>query len=374
MVKTECYYSLSSCDFMRDDWNALVRADAVNLQGVDGTSTFEWFEAIASAFPEAEVSRVVVAHEADVILGVLPLVIDQSSRLGARLVAPTELYGGRNAPLLYSNDPAILCAMLGALDAACQGWMSLQLTLVANGEAERTLVEACKQLSLQTTCGAEQLSPYFPILDNADEFLRGVSSDLRYRLKISARKLAEAGVIAYRKFTHEDQAQELMENVLAIERQSWKHEAGTAITNIPRQQDFYRELFPRALRSGLLSALVITLDERPIAYNFGVTHCGVFCSLKISQVEDLEKFSPSHLLNLELINQLRLSGVRSYDCTGSSEPHKLKWSNSSRHYSRRQWLVFNRSAKGQFSFLSHQLRTSSKSARNEKTDVVSGAI
>lgn len=342
---------------LRDAWNDLVVDDSQDLLGCDGTSTYEWFETIVDAFPEAAQARVVVARRQGRIVGLLPVIVGESSWLGSRLLVPTELYGGRNGLLLQQPDPAVLAALLTGLDQACPTWTCVQTTLVVDSAGGLALDDFCKSRSLRMVAGEAMPSPFFPVLDNPDEFLKGVAKDLRSRLKTSARKLSDLGVIRYHEYRDESQAHALLDAVLAVERQSWKHATGSAITNIPRQENFYRTLFPRALSAGILYAMVVSVDDQPVAYNFGLCRAGVFSSLKISQIESLTKLSPSHLLNLELINRLRSNGVRSYDCMGKPEAHKARWSNASRLYARRQILIFNPGLRGRLAFLAHQAQT-----------------
>lgn len=355
---------------LREAWNALVVDDPNDLLGCDGTSTYEWFETIVEAFPEAAQARVVVARRQGRIVGLLPVIIGESSWLGSRLLVPTELYGGRNGFLLQQSDPAVLAALLTGLNQACPAWTSLQTTLVVDSAGASVLDDFCRSSGLRVVAAEATPSPFFPVLDNPDEFLQGVAKDLRYRLKTSARKLSDLGLIRYHEYRDESQAQALLDAVLAVERQSWKHASGSAITNIPRQENFYRALFPRVLNAGILRAIVISIDDQPVAYNFGLCRAGVFSSLKISQIESLAKLSPSHLLNIELITRLRSNGVRAYDCMGKPESHKARWSDASRLYSRRQLLIFNPGLRGRLAFLAHQAQTRLAHLRSRLTGSV----
>lgn len=357
---------------LAEAWNSLVREDAEDLLGLDGTSRFEWYEAILDAFPEAIEPRVVVAWKDGQVQGILPVIASPAARLS--LLAPTELYGGRNGFLLARPDSEILAALLGGLDQAMPGWVSLRLTLVEGSASETVLLDAQAKRGYRLAPGPTEPSPFYAIRASSAEFLEDVAKDLRQKIKINTRKLEALGSVKILEYSKEAQADALLQAVLAIERQSWKQSAGTAISCMPQQERFYRRFFPQALRAGILFARVICLNDEPIAYNFGLCVNKVFSSLKISQVEHFEKVSPSHQLNLELINALRNTQVSYYDCMGKPELHKSRWSKATQQYSRCSYQVFNQSHAGRLAFFSNILRVAATRAKRKFTGLLPEAI
>ena len=324
----------------------MVVDNPVDLSGVDASSTYEWFESILAAFPEAAKTRVVVAFRKGEVVGLLPVVVTDDFRFGASLMLPTDLHGGRNGFLLREPDQAILAALFDGLNQVCPRWTTLRATLVVSSVSEQLLASVSATNGYRASSGEAMESVFIPLDSSPEEFLKRVGKDLRHRIKSSTRNLSGRGGLQYREFRFENDALDLLEAVLAVERLSWKHRAGSAITNTPRQENFYRAMFPRAMRCGVLYGLVASLEGKPVAYNFGLSRGGVFSSLKISQVESLSNYSLSHVLRLELINRLRTLGVQVLDSTGAPELYKARWSNASQLYSRRNYLIFNRTIRG----------------------------
>jgi CelD/BcsL family acetyltransferase involved in cellulose biosynthesis len=141
-----------------------------------------------------------------------------------------------------------------------------------------------------------------------------------------------------------------------VERQSWKHEKGDAVSNSTRQERFYRHLFKIGLPAGLVMAKVMFADGEPIAFNIGVVHQSVFSCLKHSNIQSHDKYSPSYLLNLELIRTLRNQGVVTYDFKGQPNPHKTKWSSEVKTYRRRTWTVYASGTRGTLDFAMQRIR------------------
>jgi CelD/BcsL family acetyltransferase involved in cellulose biosynthesis len=346
----EIFSDISEYVALREGWNALVQDDPKSMMGLDSTATYEWFETILAAFPEAIHSRVIVLREGNETVGILPVILDHSSNLGLKLLLPTELYGGRNGPLLARPNPELLNALLLGLNRACPGWISLQLTMLTGSKNELLLRDACERAQYKIQEGSLKESPFFPIRDTPESFEATISKGLRQMLRTSANKFKALGQLQHKEYTNESGAEELLKAVLTVERKSWKHLAGTAITSNPRQERFYAELFPRAMKCGLLHAQVSLLDNRPIAYNFGVLNNGVFSCLKHSHDQALDKLSPSYLLNLSLINRLREKGIVGYDFMGMSDPHKLRWSDANGFYNRNTLVVYNKNTAGRLAF------------------------
>lgn len=341
---------------LRESWNALVSDRSERLLGLDGTATFDWFEAICSAFAQAREARLVVVREGGEVVGLLPVICEQADASWPRLKAPTELYGGRVGLLVRRFDAELVCAMMKGLKLAYPGWTSFQITLVSGSESEGALEQWSAREGFATVRSDARASPYFPICDTSEAFQAGISKGLRQLLRTSANKFRALGELKHIQMREEGQAAELLEIVLDIERKSWKHEAGSAITNNPQQERFYRELFARAMRQGLLLGHVLSLDGAPIAYNFGLRRDGVFSCLKHSHVQSMDKLSPSYLLNLALIDSLRADGVHTYDFMGLPDPHKLRWSNATQTYSRGCVFVFNRNLAGRLAFQGQRIK------------------
>lgn len=343
---------------LREAWDGLVSDRPECLLGLGATATFDWFEAICAAFPQASDTRLIVVREAGEVVGLLPVICEPSGAMWPRLKAPTELYGGRVGLLVRRFDPGLVSALMSGLDLAQRGWASFQITLVQGSESARALDHWGRVDGFQLASSDEKVSPYFPIRETAESFQAGISKGLRQLLRTSANKFKALGGLRYRQLVDEMQAEELLQIVLDIERKSWKHEAGSAITNSRQQEQFYRDLFPRAMRRRLLLGHVLYLDDVPIAYYFGLCRDGVFSCLKHSHLQSMDKLSPSYLLNLALIDGLRASGMHTYDFMGLADPHKLRWSDATQTYSRSSVFIFNRNLAGRLAFQRHRIAKS----------------
>lgn len=355
-LQTQVLHTPADFDQLREAWDGLVLKNSGSMLGHDATSSFAWFEALLAAFPNAKNTKVVVVRRNTEIVALLPVVAEKPQLGGRRLFVPTVLYGGRNGFLLSHPAAELLAALLAGIRKAFGPWLSLRLWLVDQSESARILQQTCANAGYQVVSESGALSPHFPLLADAAAFHAGMSKGLKQRLKAAPVKFSALGQLVYQELVDETGLEAAMQAILAVEQGSWKQQAGTAITCHPDQERFYRALLPRALRAGILYGQILYLDEKPIAFSFGLVLAGVFSSLKHSQTTEFERLSPSHLLNAAMILKLRDAGVTTFDFMGESEPHKLQWSDATGFYQRQPVLIYSPSLYGRVGFAIHEIK------------------
>lgn len=330
------------------DWNRLLLTQTDSVDGLDGTSSYEWHSSIADTFPEASSPSIAVAKEGDEIRGILPVI---SSRMGAsnafaRIISmPTDIYGGRNGPIAENNSPEIARRLFETvLDGL--GWDVANFTLPAGGVSELALHEACAERRLKIHIQAVHESPYFSIPQSSELLRKSLHRSTRSRTVKGEEALRKMGILEFCTHTTPKEVDSFVESVMQIERGSWKEKTGTSITCHPRQERFYRQLLPRLAQSDMLCTMLVRLDDRPIAYRFGVRTGKVFIDLKNSLIEEFEKHSVGHICHIATLESLIGKGVETYDWMGLVEPHKMRWPEAA-VYKRNQYVLFNNTIAGQ---------------------------
>ncbi len=375
-VRIEVLSDLGQLSTLQAAWDALTLESTTPLVGLDATTGPLWFATLTQVFERARSARIVVLREGADIVGLLPVYAEPGRRACQRLVAVTELYGGRNGFLLRRPDPQLLAALLRGARQAFGGWQSLRTMLVEGSVSARLLEQVVGSSGFRAVDEAGWESPYFPVLDDATAFSAGMSKGLRQTIRTASNKLRPLGKLKFVEISGPDAAAHAIEAILAVERLSWKHAAGTAITCIPEQEAFYRSLFPQALATGLVYGQVLTLDDSPIAFNFGLIRSGVYSCLKHSNTQEHQPLSPAQVLNANLVDRLRERGVRMYDYMGKAEPHKLRWSAQTAAYIRRPVWIYSDTACGRVGHATHlakqwlrqHLRKPAAAANNQEPD------
>jgi CelD/BcsL family acetyltransferase involved in cellulose biosynthesis len=142
--------------------------------------------------------------------------------------------------------------------------------------------------------------------------------------------------------------------VLEIERSSWKHEHGTAITAVSHQTGFYRDLCLGARAAGRLHLQWLTLDGKPAAYNLGYVRNGSYHYLKTSYDAKLRQLSPATYLRARLIAGLIDRGVRHFDFPGEPYEWEAQWTDSIRW--RKVITMYRQTLRGRTLMLLERLR------------------
>ncbi|MEY3264061.1 MAG: hypothetical protein RL717_1538 [Pseudomonadota bacterium] len=343
-------------DALRAAWDRLMIINSQTMQGQDATSGFVWFESLVVSFAQAKNAKVVVVWEGCEIVALLPLVAVCRRWFCHQLYVPTLLYGGRNGIILAQSDKELLTALLGGVKKAFGQWQSIQMLLVDSSNSERLLLQVCDQSPYRLIQAPGFSSPYLPLLDDSESFGKKMAKTLRQRIRAAPNKLGTLGVLEFRELSGDFDVQTAMDDILIVERSSWKHEAGTAISVHPEQERFYRSLFPRAMRTGLLYGQLLYLSGIPIAFDFGLIQGTVFSSLKHSQTTEHERLCPSHLLKAAMIDKLRSRGVTHYDFMGACEPHKLQWSDATELYGCHTAQLYSASLCGRLGYIGQRIK------------------
>lgn len=112
-----------------------------------------------------------------------------------------------------------------------------------------------------------------------------------------------------------------LERAIAVERRSWKGEAGSGLL-VPVMQAFYREL---AARLGSRTRMIFARrDGEDLGFILGGVRDGTYRGFQFSYDQRLKSVSLGGLLQVEQIEDLAAEGVHTYDM-GIDLPYKRRW-------------------------------------------------
>lgn len=309
-----------------DEWNALLDGSRPE----DKFLTFEWSDALRQARSPGQAVPALVGEDAGRLIVVWPLIL--TKRTVARVV-PCRIAGDLSqwfAPhhgVICARDRVdVIYACIDFLRRHVPRWDVLELGgILENGETHRAIESACRELHLCSDLRAGTSSPYLPLENTWQDYLAGCSSKFRSDLKRCEKSLAKLGQPECRFHEAYGELSAAYEQVLAVERQSWKHSEGSAITSRPWEDALYRELLDRAGPRGWLQVTLLTIDGEPVAHDFGMIYQGRYACLKTSFVERVRSANAGKVLRRHIIESLYARGIREHDFLGEAEPWKLQW-------------------------------------------------
>jgi CelD/BcsL family acetyltransferase involved in cellulose biosynthesis len=314
-----------------NEWTA-VAAGA----GIEGTfASFEWCDALRLAHYKRGPAPTLIAEEDGELSAVWPLHIDRVN-LGnvvpcRRLSDSGGWFVGHNGLICRGDRDAIALEMLAYLRSHLRGWDILEVgRLVEGGASHKALLRACASLDLPVTVAPGERSPYLLLQTDWEAYLQGRKSKFRSALNRNEKALGRMGAVEVRFLHTPEEIRPGLNEVMAIERQSWKHRAGSAITARAWEETFYTAYLPRIAERGVAELAIMTLGGRPIAYDMGVIENNRYSSLKISYVEDMKAAGPGKVMCRHMLRSHMERGLSEYDFLGKDEASKLDWTDTVR--------------------------------------------
>jgi CelD/BcsL family acetyltransferase involved in cellulose biosynthesis len=178
-----------------------------------------------------------------------------------------------------------------------------------------------------------QQSPYIAIEGSFADYL--AHRDTRWIRQLEKRRTRLAARGELRLDIH-DGSTHLIEHTaeaFRIEAIGWKTDNGTAIVSSSRTETFYRAVMQWAATRGILRIAILSLNGQGIAADISLEDAGVHYFLKTGFDPQYREFAPGLILRHDMIRRAFDVGLSSYEMTGSEEPYKMRWTDTTRRIS-----------------------------------------
>jgi CelD/BcsL family acetyltransferase involved in cellulose biosynthesis len=156
-------------------------------------------------------------------------------------------------------------------------------------------------------------------------FFNKRGSSFRKKLRLLERRLQRKGAIAYNEYRSLGEIPKGYDEILDIERRSWKWERGVSINSVG-YRDFYREFAEEAGKKGWFRLWVLKVDGKSVAYDYHVEFEGYVETLKGSYDEDYSDCSPGNLLTWRECEHFFQNGAKRINLLWGNEDYKRHWS------------------------------------------------
>jgi CelD/BcsL family acetyltransferase involved in cellulose biosynthesis len=154
------------------------------------------------------------------------------------------------------------------------------------------------------------------------------------------KKLEQEGLVEIVTVRNDGDIRVAYPKLLDVERKSWKHEHGTAISSIAKQEKMYSLIFDIAHKRGLLHLTLLSLNSEPIAYDAGLIKNDTYYYLKTSFDEKYRQLSPATVLRSKLIEDLIGRNVKYFDFPGEPYEWERQWTDELRWH--QSLMVYNK--------------------------------
>jgi CelD/BcsL family acetyltransferase involved in cellulose biosynthesis len=187
-------------------------------------------------------------------------------------------------------------------------------------------------------------SPYLEIATDWAAYERSLPPNVRSEIKRRVRRLRERGELRFEVEDGSRRLDDLLREGFHVEGTAWKREQGTAIESRPETAQFYRDLARSAAEEGRLRLAFLRLDERAVAFAFGLEDHNVHYMLKSGYDPAFGALAPGIILRYHLVARAFAERLSRYEFLGADEPWKLIWTRTTRE--RAAFRAFPRSPRG----------------------------
>lgn len=312
------------------DWERLFRA-----RPHEPSVSFEWTRALLDHHldPGDEPGLLVFRRNGDVC-ALVPLVREPGRLVGLPLTTLRALPERSNTHsdlLCEQMDEDLIVSLLDACRTHAPGWDVMRFTRVVEGsDLDRALSGALSQCAGRNRFRLEPPSFFLTLPDRYETYLNARSGKFRNYLRRMEKGLQALGSVRFRRTGSSEALVADYEALLNVERESWKHGHGTAISAVDHQQAFYGAMAAGALDAGRLHLTFLELDGVPVAYNLGLLAHGRYFYLKTSFREACRRSGVATIARARLIRMLIEQGIREFDFPGEPYEWEAQWTNELR--------------------------------------------
>jgi CelD/BcsL family acetyltransferase involved in cellulose biosynthesis len=304
---------------LRDEWNDLCR----RMEYATPFATWEWADGWLEVVGRDSDVLIAIARRNGRAVGILPL-----TRQGSVLtmIGVDRLYPDHLALLSAGEETRDLLALLlrAALSAA-GGRARIDLPMVAAGSA---MDLACADAGLPVRVRQSGIAPYLPINGSFDDFLKGLSSNERYKIRNRTKKmLAVPGV----RFGAVAQAE--IPAVLGRLRELHASRATQKGIESSFDRDDVQRFHARLVAALPVEALAFRClwsGDEIFAVFYGFTLQGRLFYFQLGYDPAWSERSPGIVLLSEVIRDAHERGCTEFNFLQGDEPFKWTWTRQSR--------------------------------------------
>lgn len=320
----------NSVDSIAHEWDAL--ADRV---GAPPFLRPGWFSAFADAFGSSRV-EVLTVHRDGRLVGVAPL-----QRVRGALRSLANWHTPEFA--FAAEDDS---AMQELAETVCdRGGPQVSLWFVNPANQDYEICRAVAHTrGHRFVARTLERPPYVAVDRPWESFENAIDAKLRRDLRRRRRLLESAGNVSFEVLDGTARLDAVLDEGFRIEASGWKGEQGTAIASRPETRRFYTQIARWAAPRGWLRLAFLRLDDRALAFQYGLEDKQTYYLLKGGYVPAYRRFAPGKLLVAFMIERAFAENLERFDFGGEDEPFKAEW--TSGHRELRLLQLFAPSARG----------------------------
>jgi hypothetical protein len=294
MIRVEQVFNISELAHYEVEWKLLIS----RMTGASVFDTYEWVTTWLDCFWKDKPICCLFFWKESLLIGILLLLEDQAgvSWCTGSLVS-ASFWESNRANIICSEDPeAVFEALLDYLYKKRPRFHLAFLQTLAQGPVAQALPEIAKRNRAYTVLFHALPSPIIRITSDWEMYLNSRSRHFAREMRRKVKHFENAGRIQRLTVSNVDQCDQAMQDILCIDKNSWKEEAGSSLHAKPRQAWLYGTFASRAAENGWLRLYLQYLDSKPVAYLYGIVFQNQFYAFKTSYDKAFRQLTPGIVL------------------------------------------------------------------------------
>jgi len=355
MIQFEIIQEKGRIQEYREYWNRLFDSGKFEF-----TTSFEWTQALLSTHLEKDTFLLIVFRDTEEILGIVPMVINQIKKYGvslSNLFPISDYYNNFHSDLLFKNvTEELIKTFITSLFSLGYKWDVFRISRFIETNPILDCIERfLKESSIRYEIKREEPSFFLSLDGTYNDYLKKRSYNFRKYIKKQIKKLTrDISHVEFVKHQNFNNFPDAYNQVLYIEKESWKHKHGTAISSTEKSNNFYRILCESASEREWLHLFILLLNNEPAAYNIGFVKDKKYFYLKTSFNEKFREVSPSSILRAKLIEELIREGIKEIDFFAEPYEWQRRWAEELRWH--KSLLIYNKTYKAKLFSIYHSLK------------------
>ena len=316
MSRIEWIEELGRFDELRPEWEGLAERERLPF------ARHGWFAAWWHAFGNRRRLEICVLWDGAKLAGIFPLAAG-----GSGLDALANVHTPVFRPLARDKE-ALRRLSEAAVERASDVLRVSELS--ADDPAVEAVAKASRSAGRLTLVENGRVSPLAETTGNLAAYLQKMDRKARKDLERRRRKLESEQEASFAPVAVPVDLERELAAGFAVEASGWKGERKTAVVRSQITSAFYRGLAEEFAPEGRLRLSAISVNGRPIAFDYCLLDHGRLWILKGGYDEAFRGYAPGLLLTLAQIERAFELGLEAVELCGDLAPWKLRFATGSR--------------------------------------------
>jgi CelD/BcsL family acetyltransferase involved in cellulose biosynthesis len=338
---------LAELDSLRATWQGLLR----QTPDFSFFQTLEWLETAWPHYPLPQKLRVMVVERGGAPLGIVPLCVRTERRRVGQLrvlTYPLNDWGTFYGPI--GPDPALAFRVaIERIAATPRDWDFIDLRWIDQASPDlMSIGESLRAVGFDFTCRPRMEVRLVRMQEGWDAYVQTRSRNWRQKMRKDTdaleKKAGRVALVRYRPSTGQGTEREhdaIYDICASIAKNSWQSAAESQSTlSSPRVRDLLRELHRQAAVLGMLDTNILTVADRPVAFNYNYLAENRTYGLRsgFDQTAGLENCGK--ILIYKMLEDAFQRGDAEYSFGPGRQPHKdrfatdMRYAYTFRHFAR----------------------------------------